>query len=410
MKPKLLLGIVLILCGAGLFVFYDYYVKPEKEAREMMAEAKMIFERSDRDSINQSINIFTRVIAKYPSSRLLPEAYYYIGQSYEKIGLNRLAYLKYTYLLKSNSPYLSDDIRKETLIRLAHLKVLQQYSEEGVNQLCNLLSGNFNNELRSRIYSELGHTYLRLGELQRSKRMFDISLSENGSNEEALLGKARAYKKMGEDNQAYDLYEYFLKYYGGVSPYAGDVRTAYREQAYRSGMDAFRRGNYNTASVYFSRVLKNFSGDKISENCLYWIGECHFAQRKFDTAIAFFDRALSNSFTHKDQDAQIKKGYAYFLSKRFDLAAREFQTYLRNYPDGRYVKTAREWKSMSTKELLYRIEEKQQPDSGENTGKIPEDSGKKPDKTIEEDEEVAGDYTDSVRGEDKIELENVAEL
>ncbi|HSV95849.1 MAG TPA: tetratricopeptide repeat protein [Spirochaetota bacterium] len=413
MKPKLIVGMLLVVLGVGVFVYNENFLKPEREAREMMVEAKMIYERGDKDSINQAINIFTKVIAKYPSSRLIPDAYYLIGQCYERIGLNRLAFLKYSYLIKNNHPYLSADLRKEVMIRLARLNVLKQYNEEGINQLYGLLNANYNKELRSRIYSELGHTYLRLGEYQRSGRMFDIALAENGSNEEALVGKARVFKRLGMDDDAYDTYENFLRYYGAVSQYASDVRSAYRDQAYRSGLDAFGKGSYDRAISFFSRVLKNFPEDRLAENAMYWIGESSFALRRFDTAISWFNRTLGNSFYHKDQDAQIKKGYAYFLGKRFDLAAREFQTYLRNYPTGQHAATAREWKSMSTKELLYRIEGKKVPDEGDEDDSVPpEDStGKSPSARGESDEEVAGDY--GYGGDmnvEKIELENVAEL
>ncbi len=409
MKPKLLIGIMLIILGIGMFAYYDFYLRPEGEAREMMVEARMIYERGDKDSINQAINIFTKVIAKYPKSQNLPEAYYLIGECYEKIGLNRLAYLKYAYLIKSRNPYLSAELRKDVLIRLARLNVLRQQSEEGMYQLYGLLNENFNHELRSRIYSELGHSYLKLGEYKRSKRMFDIALTECGSNEEALLGKARAWKRIGNDNEAYDLYDYFLKYYGAASQYTADVRAAYKNQAYQSGLSAFRRSDYSGAISFFGRVIRNFPGDRLVENALYWTGESYFATRNFETAISYFNRVLENSFYQKDEDAQLKKGYAYFLGKRFDLAAREFQTYLRNYPNGRNAAVAKQWKNMSTKELLYRIENKKVPDDIDEEKGMKQNEEKRIDRLQEGDEEVAGDYN-AETGTDDLELENVAEL
>lgn len=410
MRLKVTVGAVFVVLGIGLLLFYEFHQKPAIQAREMMTEAKMIFERGDRDSINQSISIFTKLIAKYPGSRVIPEAYFYIGRCYERIGLNRLAYLKYGYLLKNRHRYLTEDLRKEVVIRMAHLQVLQQYSEEGINQLFALLQGNYNREFRSRVYSELGHTYLRLGEYARANRMFDIALSEYGSNEEALVGKARSRKRMGYDTEAYDLYDHFLKYYGAVSQYTEDVRKSYRDQAYRSGLESFRRGNYNGAISYLSRIVGYFPGDRLTENALYWIGESYFAGRRFDTSINYFNRVLTNSYYHKDQDAQIKKGYAYFLSKRFDLAAREFQAYLKNWPEGKHAATARRWKSMSTRELLYRIDGKNVPDIQEEieSENLKE---KRIEKSKREDEEVAGSRDDEIRhGGGLIELENVAEL
>jgi tetratricopeptide (TPR) repeat protein len=93
--------------------------------------------------------------------------------------------------------------------------------------------------------------------------------------------------------------------------------------------------------------------------------------RNYDRAIGFFDRVLTNGYYHKDQDAQIKKGYSYFSTKRFDLAAREFQNYLRQFPNGRYSHIASEWKQMSTRELLYRIEAQRIPDVRPATGSVP---------------------------------------
>ena len=211
MKTKtVIVGLILIVLGAGIYFGYNYYLN--NSVKELMREAGMIYERGDKASINNAIDIYTKIIAKYPESRYLPDAYFKIARCYENLGLHRLAYLKYMYLIKDNSD-VSPALRKEVLIRLAHIKVLKKYSEEAVTQLYGLLATNHNREFRSRVYSELGHTYLKLKDYEKARRMFDISMSEFGSNEEAILGKARTLKWMGKDDEAYDLYDYFLKYY-----------------------------------------------------------------------------------------------------------------------------------------------------------------------------------------------------
>jgi len=95
---------------------------------------------------------------------------------------------------------------------------------------------------------------------------------------------------------------------------------------------------------------------------------------KYGPAITYFDRTMGNYDAGKDEDARIRKGYAYFLMKKFDLAAREFQIYLNNYPRGRYSDTAQKWKSMSTQEMLYRIQNRMIPD--EEEGESPEEGRK----------------------------------
>jgi TolA-binding protein len=373
MKQGIILGAVLIVFGIGLFAYYDHFVRYEREAQELLTEGKLIYERGSGEAVNNSINLFSKIIARYPGTRAEAEAYYYIAQSYERLNLNRLAYLKYVYILKNN-PNVDPTLAQEIKARIGRIKVMKRYSEEGIHQLLGLLNNSENRDFRSRVYTELGHTYLQMREYEKSKRMFDIALTENGDNEEAILGRARAYKRLGFDDMAYNTYEYYFKYYGNFSHYADDVKNAYVQQVYRSGHESFRRGHYTTAISNFNRILSHFPDSDRAENCLYWIGQSYFAMGKYGSAITYFDRTLGNYDGRKDEDARIRKGYAYFLLKKFDLAAREFQLYINNYPHGRYSDTAQKWKGMSTQEMLYRIQNKMIPE--EEEGEKPEE-GKK---------------------------------
>jgi len=373
MKQGIIVGAVLVVLGIGVFAYYDRFIRHEREAQELLTEGKLIYERGSRDAVNDSINIFSKVIARYPGTRAESEAYFNIAQAYEKMNLNRLAYLKYVYILK-NARNIDEGFAREIKARIARLKVMKRYTEEGIHQLLDLLNYSDNREFRSRVYTELGHTYLQMRELEKSKRMFDIALTENGDNEDAILGKARAYKRLGHDDLAYNTYEYYFKYYGNFSNYAGDVKNAYVQQVYRSGHEHFRAGRYTAAISYFKRILEHFPDSERAENCLYWIGQSYFAMHKYGPAITYFDRTMGNYDAGKDEDARIRKGYAYFLMKKFDLAAREFQIYLNNYPRGRYSDTAQKWKSMSTQEMLYRIQNRMIPD--EEEGESPEEGRK----------------------------------
>ncbi len=409
MKQGIIVGAVLVVLGVGVFAYYDRFVRHEREAQELLTEGKLIYERGSRDAVNDSINIFSKVIARYPGTRAESEAYFNIAQAYEKMNLNRLAYLKYVYILK-NGKNIDRDFAREIKARIARLKVMKRYTEEGIYELMGLLNHSESRDFRSRVYTELGHTYLQMRELEKSKRMFDIALTENGENEEALLGKARAYKRLGEDDMAYNLYEYYLKYYGNFSPYADDVKSAYLHQVYQSGHENYRRGRYTAAISFFKRILNRFPESGFTENSLYWIGQCHFAMHRYGSAISYYDRVLNNYDSGKDESARIRKGYAYFLMKKFDLAAREFQIYINNYPRGANIETAKKWKSMSTQEMLYRIQNRLIPDAGEEDVK-PEE-GKKGGTSSGSDRERAPDdraMTGSP-AHDEEQYENVGEL
>src|SRR3990172_5824831 len=334
MTKGIILGAFLIVVGIGLYAYYDRYIRYDREAQELLTEGRLVYERGSREAVNNAINIFSKVIARYRGTHAELEAYFYMAQCYEKLKLNDYAYLKYIYILKS-SRNIDPVLKSEIKARIARLKTLRYHTDEGINQLLGLLNDTTDRGFRSRIYTELGYVYLQMGEYRKSKQMFDFARTENGDNEEAILGKARVYKRLGNADMAYNLYEYFLKCYGNFSHYAPDVRRSYIDQVYRSGYESFKRGNYKSAISYFNRIVRNYPADGKGENSLYWIGESYLAQSKYSTAIKYFDKTLDNYDFRKDEDARIKKGYAYFLMKKFDLAAREFQIYINAYPQGK---------------------------------------------------------------------------
>jgi TolA-binding protein len=372
MKHWILVGILFIFFGVAMIAYYDSFVKPEREAKELIIEGKMSFERGTKESLNKAIDTFTKVVARYPKTDSALDAYYHIAQSYEKLNLNRLAYLKYVYILKSGEE-IPGEMLDEIKARIARLKIMKRYDEEGIHQLMTALNYSDNKDFRSRVYTELGHTYLKRGEVKRSGRMFDLAISENGNNEEAIIGKARYYKRMGQDMQAYNLYDHFLKYYANFSNYTDDVNSSYIKQLYDSGLNSYRKGSYFPAIEYFQRYLRNFPNTERSENSLYWIGECYFSLKRYDSAISYFRKTLSNNYYHKDQDARIKIGYSFFMAKNFDLAAKEFQAYIDQYPNGRHINRAKEWKDMSRKEMLYKYR-KNSPDENINNSSTEESS------------------------------------
>ncbi|MCL2155119.1 MAG: tetratricopeptide repeat protein [Leptospirales bacterium] len=358
MKKWVIVGMTFIIIGIGLLIYYDYAAKSEKgtkisskEAQELFVEGHELYQRDDKDSINKAIDIFIKVIAKYPDTDAGIKSYFYIAEGYEKLNLNRQAYLKYVTLI-NNKDKIPSDMEKEINVRIARLNIMKQYSEEGIHSLLSLLQNNYNKDFRSRIYTELGHTYLKTGDLQKSKKMFDLAMSERSDNEEAILGKARTLKRLGKDAEAYELYDYFLKYYGSFSNYTKDVTNSYEKQLYESGLGDFKKDRYYSAITFFKKYLTQFN--QRTGNSLYMLGESYFALKQYDTAISYYKRVLSGDFKEKDQDAAIKIGHSYFMAKNFDLAAREFQKYIDNYPNGKYIERAKQWKEMCVKEAIYK--------------------------------------------------------
>ena len=360
MKKWIIVGMIFILMGIGLLMYYDYVEKPKKEAKiiskeaqELFVEGFEIYQRDDKESINKAIDIFIKIIAKYPDTDASIKSSFYIAEAYEKLNLNRQAYLKYVTLI-NNIEKIPPEMEKEIAVRIARLSARNKSGEEGIRSLLSLLQNNDNHDFRSRIYTELGHTYLKAGDLQKAKRMFDLAISERSDNEEAILGKARTLKRLGKEGEAYELYDNFLKSYGSFSNYTKDVKSSYEKQLYESGLNEYKKRRYNSAAAYFKKYIAQYPNNQRAENSLYWLGESYFALEQYDAAISCFRKVLLNDSYEKAQDAAIKIGVSYFKAKNFDLASKEFQKYIDAYPKGKYIEMAKQWEEMSAKEFIYK--------------------------------------------------------
>jgi|GEM_PF-1330508 len=69
--------------------------------------------------------------------------------------------------------------------------------------------------------------------------------------------------------------------------------------------------NYNLAIRGFQKFISYYPNTLRASKALYWIGECYYAQRKYEQAIEVFDRLIrENNEGANVSDAMLKKGYA----------------------------------------------------------------------------------------------------
>jgi tol-pal system protein YbgF len=88
---------------------------------------------------------------------------------------------------------------------------------------------------------------------------------------------------------------------------SNDPQTVY-DTAYAD----YSRGNLDLAVVGFRQFLELEPRAELTDNALYWLGECFYRQAKFNKAIDQFDQVLTR-FPNGDRvaSALLKKGYAY---------------------------------------------------------------------------------------------------
>ena len=88
--------------------------------------------------------------------------------------------------------------------------------------------------------------------------------------------------------------------------------TSTPDEVYRTAYEDYMRGNYDLAAQGFREYLRRWPNTELSDNSLYWVGECLDAQEETEEALAVFSEVLETYPTSdKAAAAQLKKGLLY---------------------------------------------------------------------------------------------------
>jgi tol-pal system protein YbgF len=105
------------------------------------------------------------------------------------------------------------------------------------------------------------------------------------------------------------------------------------QDTYNAAYADYLKGNYELAIDGFKMYRENFPDSPLADNALYWIGECHYSQRKFEEAIEQFnDLILNYPQGDKIAAAYLKKGFALAELGRKDEALVVFKLLGSKYP------------------------------------------------------------------------------
>jgi tol-pal system protein YbgF len=80
---------------------------------------------------------------------------------------------------------------------------------------------------------------------------------------------------------------------------------------YRSALASFTEEDYQGSILRFEEFVANYPEHDLADNAQYWIGECYYAQKNFDQAVAEFGKVGTHfSSGNKAPAALLKKGLA----------------------------------------------------------------------------------------------------
>lgn len=130
---------------------------------------------------------------------------------------------------------------------------------------------------------------------------------------------------------------------GGATPPARRSDAAGPDAAFQAAYADYTKGNYELALWGFQDFLRRHAGDPRASEALYWMGECHYAQRDFRQALAEYDRLIQDYPTSpKVPVAHLKKGLAFLESNQVAQAVVQLQHLVQAYPHSDEAKIARD--------------------------------------------------------------------
>jgi tol-pal system protein YbgF len=112
---------------------------------------------------------------------------------------------------------------------------------------------------------------------------------------------------------------------------------------YNAAYNDYLKGSYDLAMRGFQQYLESFPSTALAANATYWIGECHYRQKRFRQAIEQYDAVL-NRYPRSDKTASalLKKGYAHLELGERAQGVVQLQHVLRQYPTSDEANLARQ--------------------------------------------------------------------
>jgi len=104
-------------------------------------------------------------------------------------------------------------------------------------------------------------------------------------------------------------------------------------QLYQKARTLLLENDTNNAADLFSTFAKEHPDHSLADNALYWLGECHYSQGRYEKAISIFkDLVKQYPKAEKVPDALLKTGYAYLSLDDVNRASHFLKQVIKKYP------------------------------------------------------------------------------
>ncbi len=110
---------------------------------------------------------------------------------------------------------------------------------------------------------------------------------------------------------------------------------------YDRALGYYRQKNFAGAAEIFARLLGEDRNHSLADNCQFWLGECYYAQRQYETALAEYEKVFTFPRSNKIDAAQFKLALCFEQLKRYAEAREAYNRLIATYPASEYIDRAR---------------------------------------------------------------------
>jgi tol-pal system protein YbgF len=128
---------------------------------------------------------------------------------------------------------------------------------------------------------------------------------------------------------------------GPVATPAESQKALGPQSLYDQAMQLFRSGDFPGAREGFTRFLGLYPATDLAGNAQFWLGECYFAEKKYDEAIVAYDKVVKDyPKSEKVSSALLKMGMAFLEKGDKKTGVILLKKVIREYPQSNQAQIA----------------------------------------------------------------------
>ena len=122
---------------------------------------------------------------------------------------------------------------------------------------------------------------------------------------------------------------------------AARSETPESEAVYRDAFGMLKAGQYDQSIRGFTNYLHSYPNGQYADNAQFWVGEAYYVTRRFEPAIAQYEKLIANyPDSQKQAHALLKVGYSYDELGRSERAVQILSQLKQNYPESSAARLA----------------------------------------------------------------------